>query len=65
MKPAPDEGGKADDFQFVIGEGQMLKEFEDAVRGMKLGESKTFPLPFPRTTTVRTWPAKRPTSWSP
>ena len=41
------EGGKADDFQFVIGEGQMLKEFEDAVRGMKLGESKTFPLPFP------------------
>ena len=25
----------------------MLKEFEDAVRGMKSGESKTFPLPFP------------------
>ena len=25
----------------------MLKEFEDAVRGMKLGESKTFPLAFP------------------
>jgi trigger factor len=43
----PFEGGKAEDFQFVIGEGQMLKEFEDAVRGMKLGESKTFPLAFP------------------
>ena len=43
----PFEGGKADDFQFVVGEGQMLKEFEDAVRGMKLGESKTFPLAFP------------------
>ena len=25
----------------------MLKEFEDAVRGMKIGESKTFPLSFP------------------
>ena len=25
----------------------MLKEFEDAVRGMKTGESKTFPLSFP------------------
>ncbi|MDO5086129.1 MAG: trigger factor [Comamonadaceae bacterium] len=43
----PFAGGKADDFQFIIGEGQMLKEFEDAVRGMKVGESKTFPLAFP------------------
>ncbi len=40
-------GGKADDFQFMVGEGQMLKEFEDAVRGMKTGESRTFPLAFP------------------
>ncbi|HRO81673.1 MAG TPA: trigger factor, partial [Alicycliphilus denitrificans] len=39
--------GKAEDFQFLVGEGQMLKEFEDAVRGMKTGESKTFPLAFP------------------
>jgi len=43
----PFEGGKADGFQFLVGEGQMLKEFEDAVRGMKSGESKTFPLAFP------------------
>ncbi len=43
----PFSGGKADDFQFLVGEGQMLKEFEDAVRGMKSGESKTFPLAFP------------------
>lgn len=43
----PFDGGKADDFQFMVGEGQMLKEFEDAVRGMKAGESKTFPLAFP------------------
>ena len=41
------QGGKAEDFQFLVGEGQMLKEFEDAVRGMKSGESKTFPLAFP------------------
>jgi trigger factor len=43
----PFEGGKADDFQFVIGEGQMLAQFDSAVRGMKAGESKTFPLQFP------------------
>ncbi|MDB5875157.1 MAG: tig, partial [Ramlibacter sp.] len=41
------QGGKAEDFQFLVGEGQMLKEFEDAVRGMKAGESRTFPLAFP------------------
>ncbi len=41
------QGGKAEDFQFLVGEGQMLKEFENAVRGMKAGESKTFPLAFP------------------
>ena len=40
-------GGKADDFQFIVGEGQMLKEFEEAVVGMKAGESKTFQLAFP------------------
>jgi trigger factor len=43
----PFQGGKADDFQFIVGDGQMLEEFEDAVRGMKTGESKTFPLAFP------------------
>jgi trigger factor len=43
----PFDGGKADDFAFIVGEGQMLKEFDDAVRGMKPGDSKTFPLPFP------------------
>jgi trigger factor len=43
----PFAGGKAADFQFILGDGQMLKEFEEATRGMKLGESKTFPLAFP------------------
>jgi trigger factor len=43
----PFQGGQASDFQFMIGEGQMLETFDKAVRGMKVGESKTFPLQFP------------------
>jgi trigger factor len=43
----PFVGGKAEAFQFIIGEGQMLEQFDQAVRGMKAGESKTFPLRFP------------------
>jgi len=43
----PFDGGKAEGFQFVIGEGQMLPQFDSSVRGMKAGESKTFPLQFP------------------
>jgi trigger factor len=41
------DGGKADAFIFILGEGQMLEAFDKAVRGMKTGESKTFPLQFP------------------
>ncbi len=41
------EGGTAEKFPFVLGQGRMLPEFETAVRGMKAGESKTFPLTFP------------------
>jgi trigger factor len=41
------EGGQASDFRFVLGEGQMLPAFEEAATGMKVGESKTFPLAFP------------------
>ena len=43
----PFAGGQAQDFQFILGDGQMLKEFEDATAGMKVGESKTFQLAFP------------------
>ncbi len=43
----PFSGGAAEAFQFVIGEGQMLEQFDQAVRGMRVGESKTFPLQFP------------------
>ena len=41
------QGGKAEDFAFVLGEGRMLPEFEAAAIGMKMGESKAFPLSFP------------------
>ncbi len=43
----PFQGGQASDFQFLVGEGQMLETFDKAVRGMKVGDSKTFPLQFP------------------
>ena len=43
----PFAGGRSEAFQFTIGEGQMLEQFDQAVRGMKVGESKTFPLSFP------------------
>ncbi|MCA1324018.1 trigger factor [Herbaspirillum sp. alder98] len=41
------QGGKAEDFPFVLGEGRMLPEFEAATIGLKAGESKVFPLAFP------------------
>jgi len=42
------EGGSAQDFSFMLGQGRMLAEFETAVRGMTAGEAKTFPLTFPQ-----------------
>ncbi len=43
----PFEGGKAEAFAFIIGEGQMLEQFDLGVRGMKVGGSKTFAVAFP------------------
>ncbi|ARP86311.1 trigger factor [Bordetella genomosp. 9] len=43
----PFEGGKAEGFPFVLGQGRMLPEFEAAAKGMKAGETKVFPLTFP------------------
>lgn len=43
----PFEGGKAENFPFVLGQGRMLPEFEEAARGLKAGETKVFPLKFP------------------
>jgi len=40
-------GGKADDFKFVIGQGQMLPEFEAAAIALAVGQERIFPLTFP------------------
>ena len=47
IEGVPFEGGHAENFPFVLGQGRMLPEFETAVRGLKVGESKVFPLEFP------------------
>ena len=41
------QGGEAKDFGVVLGQGQMLPEFEAAITGLSAGESKTFDLAFP------------------
>lgn len=41
------DGGQAQDFPFVVGAGSMLKDFETAVVGLQVGESKTFDMTFP------------------
>jgi trigger factor len=41
------QGGSAEDFAFVLGEGRMLPEFEKAAQGLKVGETKEFDLAFP------------------
>ena len=43
----PFQGGEATDYPFVLGQGMMLPDFENAVEGAKAGESKTFDLAFP------------------
>ena len=43
----PFQGGEAQGYSFVLGEGQMLAEFENAATGLKNGETKVFPLSFP------------------
>jgi trigger factor len=41
------QGGQASDYPFVLGQGMMLPDFENAVEGAKAGETKTFDLTFP------------------
>lgn len=41
------DGGKADNFTLVLGEGRMLAGFETPLAGMKAGETKRFELTFP------------------
>jgi trigger factor len=43
----PFQGGQASDYPFVLGQGMMLVDFENAVEGLKAGEGKTFDMTFP------------------
>ena len=43
----PFQGGQANDYPFVLGEGAMLADFENAVIGLKAGETKSFDMVFP------------------
>jgi trigger factor len=41
------DGGSADDYKFVLGQGNMLPEFEKALVGKSKGDEVEFPLTFP------------------
>lgn len=43
----PFEGGKLDGMTVQLGRGQMLPDFENAIFGMKIGETKEFQVNFP------------------
>jgi len=43
----PFQGGQANDYPFVLGQGTMLPDFENAVEGARTGESKSFDMTFP------------------
>lgn len=40
-------GGSGEDYPIILGEGQMLKDFEDGIVGMKAGETKDVDVVFP------------------
>lgn len=41
------EGGSGSDFSFVLGEGKMLPDFENGVRGASAGQERRVPVAFP------------------
>jgi trigger factor len=41
------EGGKANDFVLVLGEGRLLKDFEAQLEGMQAAQDRRFDVPFP------------------
>ncbi len=42
------EGGKGEEIPVVIGQGQMLPDFEKGLKGVKAGEEKTIKVKFPK-----------------
>lgn len=41
------DGGSAEDYELVVGDGEMIDGFEDGIVGMKFGETKELDLTFP------------------
>lgn len=41
------DGGSAEDYEFILGAGEFLDEFESSIQGKMAGESVTFPVTFP------------------
>ncbi len=48
IKGEPIAGGKGAEVPVVLGDGQMLEDFEKALLGVKAGEEKTFKVKFPK-----------------
>ena len=48
LKGEPIEGGTGKEVPVVLGEGQMLPDFEKGLTGVKAGEEKTFKVKFPK-----------------
>jgi trigger factor len=48
LKGEPIQGGKGADVPVVLGQGQMLPDFEKALHGVKAGDEKTFKVTFPK-----------------
>jgi len=48
IKGEPIEGGKGTEVPVVLGEGQMLPDFEKALFGIKAGDEKTIKVKFPK-----------------
>jgi trigger factor len=44
----PFEGGQGTEIPVVLGEGQMLPDFEKGLKGIKAGDEKTFKVKFPK-----------------
>jgi trigger factor len=48
LKGEPIEGGQGKDVPVILGQGQMLPDFEKGLTGVKAGEEKTFKVKFPQ-----------------
>ena len=53
------DGGTANNYDFVIGDGQMFEEFENGVIGMKKGDTRRLKLIFRQTMQTKLWQVRK------